>query len=93
MADCEACLAGNPYSPSMPGVHRGLGPMRALFTCKRGPIERELGAHGGNGEALSPATDEFARGVVADMLERGYLSYNYEDWMSDAIEAAAELGL
>lgn len=95
MAECDECVLGYGYWHEIPAWH--LTPDGYAIPCKRGPIERELRAYAVRidfNTDLSPDAERFARGAVADMLRRGGSErYCYEDWMSEAIEAAAALGL
>jgi hypothetical protein len=95
--ECIGCLWDEPLDG--PWHHRqdlGDGTYYRIV-CTRGLIERELRAYAVRTDFnidLSAAADRLARGCGADMERRGYdARHMFDDWMSEAIEAAAELSL
>jgi hypothetical protein len=83
--ECEGCLRGwrEPYG--WPGYHVYFG----YRPCTRGPIERELRAYP---DSLTCPAVDLVVGAFMDLRRRGSDAGWLEAW-SDAIEAAAELGL
>lgn len=100
MAECEWCARGVPWAydgrETIVGLHEHKhGGTFDLHVCKRGPLERELRAYyWGHGlDGLSDAAVDLYQGAHAGMLRRGLAQRSVYEIASEAIEAAAELGL
>lgn len=102
MAECEWC--DRPMCPlselDRVPTHYNYSFEERLGPCKRGPIERELRALTTYAVAVdnhSRAAASIIVGAATDMLHRGHDAIDngvaFDDYMSEAIEAAAALGL
>lgn len=90
--ECIGCLYDQPMNGD--AHHReDLGPGAYYRTvCTRGPIERELRAHA-RGGPISARGLAIIYGAVHDMRSRRGPGVADDEALSEAIEAAAELGL
>jgi predicted dithiol-disulfide oxidoreductase (DUF899 family) len=94
--ECIGCLYDQPMDGDAHHLEDWGGGNAYRVVCTRGPIERELRAlkyEVGWSMALSTPAVRLIEETAFDMRMRGYCDIGFEDFISEAIEAAAEMGL